>query len=541
MALTLRPYQLEACSAILKTWQTNRSHLCVVATGGGKNAIAAGTSSYLLRQGNARILFLANRNELCQQPIEAFRNQTQVIPSLEKATSKASLASPIVIGSVQTLSRQTRLDRFPRDHFSHIFADEAHMAAADSWRRIFDHFSQAKVAGLTATPFRSDNKSLSDIFETESFRADLFHLVDSGWLVDPDHVDRLSTAISLADVRVKHTTSGYDYDPVDAANAIEPYFEEVAREILQRHSNRRILAFLPLIASSQKFVQACLKVGLHAVHIDGNDPQRDEKIKTFRDGKITLLSNSNLLHTGLDFPSCDCTLNLRPTRSKVLYAQIVGRSTRALPGVLDGLDTSEARLRAIAGSGKPRAYILDPLWQSVEHDLCTPAFLVARDEADAQAINRRAGRSYSLRAVNAAVVAERELEVRRRFEAAAQFRKQTVDAAFFASAIHKDDLLDYTPVYPWEKRPLIAMDRNILVQAGIDPASVSCQGHCAAIKREIYKRRSQKLAEITWLARLARLENVEKTVDLWRLSQQEAKSCFLKLQSNEQRRNRVIV
>jgi superfamily II DNA or RNA helicase len=510
--MKLRPYQLEACSAIVKTWSTNRTQICCMATGAGKNMVAASTSAHLLKNG-ARILFLANRNELCHQPVEAFRSQTGLIPSLEKATFKASLASPIVIGSVQTLSRQARLERFPRDHFSHIFADEAHMAAADSWKRIFEHFSAAKVAGLTATPFRSDNKSLSDIFETESFRADLFSLCDRGWLVNPDHVDKLSTAISLADVRVKKTVSGYDYDPVESAAAIEPYFEEVAKEILERHSNRKILAFLPLIASSQKFVKACLRVGLHAVHIDGEDSERDQKIAAFRDGKISLLSNSNLLHTGLDFPSCDTTLNLRPTRSKVLYAQIVGRSTRTLPGVLDGLESDEERLAAIARSPKPRAYILDPLWQSIEHDLCTPAYLVARDEADAEAINKRAGKSYSLRAVNNQVVAEREAEVKRRFEAAAQFRRSTVDADFFASSIHQDQLIGYEPVYPWEKKPVIAMDRAILVQAGIDPASVTCQGHARAIEKEIYKRRGQKLIEIPVLAMLARSGRDVKPAD----------------------------
>jgi superfamily II DNA or RNA helicase len=520
----LRPYQEEARSAILRTWGTNRSHICVVATGGGKNMIAAGTTQSLLKNGGAKVLFLANRNELISQPIATFRDQTGIVPAIEKAESKASLNSELVIASVQTLSRAARLERFPLNHFTHIWADEAHLSAADSWKRIFQRFPAARIAGLTATPFRSDNKSLSDIFETESFRADLFSLVDRGWLVDPDHVDKLSTAISLAEVRVRKTVTGYDYDPNDAADAIEPWFEEIAKEIRDRHSARRILAFLPLIVSSQKFVAACLKVGLHAVHIDGDDPEREEKIAAFRDGKITLLSNSNLLHTGLDFPSCDTTLCLRPTRSKVLYAQIVGRSTRALPGVLDGLESDEERLAAIAASPKPKAYILDPLWMSVEHDLCTPAFLIARDQADAEAINRRAGASYSLRAVNAQVVAERESEVRRRFQAAAQFRAKTVSADFFASAIHKDNLLDFDPVYPWEKRPLIPMDRNILVSAGIDPATVTCQGHCAAIKREVYKRRSAGRAEISLIASVARRCQVAPETDLWSLSTGEARA-----------------
>ena len=521
--MKLRPYQLEACSAILKTWQTNRSHLCVVATGGGKNAIAAGTSSYLLKNG-ARVLFLANRNELCQQPIGTFRDQTGIVPSLEKATFKASLNAELVIASVQTLSRQTRLERFPRNHFSHIFADEAHMAAADSWRRIFDWFPAAKVAGLTATPFRSDNKSLSDIFETESFRADLFSLVDAGWLVNPDHVDRLSTAISLADVRVKKTVTGYDYDPVESAAAIEPYFQEVAREILQRHAQRRILAFLPLIASSQKFVQACLKVGLHAVHIDGEDPDRDQKIAAFRDGKITLLSNSNLLHTGLDFPSCDCTLNLRPTRSKVLYAQIVGRSTRALPGVLDGLESAEQRLAAIKASPKPKSFILDPLWVANREALCTPSFLVAPNEEFAQEMEQKAGRSYSLRAVRDRIQAEREESIRRRLEAVARFREGIVPANYFGAAIRDDQIVNYEAIFKWEEQPPTKFSRLLLGKAGIDPDTVPSEGLARQVLQAIGRRRYQGLPEIRELAAVAHDQGV--TEDLWKLTKSDLlKAC----------------
>jgi len=493
-----RPYQHEASAAILKAWQSNRSCLASMATGGGKTLVAAGTTAKIVAQG--RVLFLANRNELCVQPLGAFRDQLGFVPALEKADDYADLGERVVVGSVQTLGRQKRLERFPRDHFKFIFADEAHMSMAPSWRRIFDHFPDAKICGITATPFRSDAKDLREIYETEAYRKPLFDLVDDGWLVSPDHVYKLESAISLAQVRIKQTAEGKDFDAQDAATAIEPYFIEIAKELKLKHSQRHILAFLPLVASSIKFVAACKSVGINAVHVDGEDPERDQKLMAFKKGEITLLSNSNLLHTGVDIECCDATLCLRPTRSKVLYQQIVGRSTRCLPGTLDRKDTVQARLDAIRASAKPEAIILDPMWLTDDHDLVTPSFLVADTQEDAEEINKRAGRSYSLRQLNRDVQREREEAILRRFQASENFRERAVNADWFAAANHIHALVSYQAVFTWEFGPVKNMDRAILKQAGIDPESVRNQGHARAVIREIYKRRAKGLAELPALA-----------------------------------------
>src|SRR4029077_16808803 len=218
---------------------------------------------------------------------------------------------------------------------------------------------------------------------------------------DPDNVHKLTTAVSLANVRIRRTPEGKDFDAADAADAIAPYFREIAREIKERFNDRYILGFLPLVASSQKFTQACVEAGINAVHVDGEDPQRDQKLQAFREGRITLLSNSNLLHTGVDIPICDATLNLRPTKSKVLYTQIIGRSTRTAPGTIDHCQTVEARLRAIKASSKPHSIIIDPLWLSMEHDLVNPAFLIAADQEQAEEMGKatHGKHAYSLREV----------------------------------------------------------------------------------------------------------------------------------------------
>lgn len=516
---TFRPYQHEASAAIIKAWSTNRTCLASMATGAGKTLVAAGTAAKVVDKG--RVLFLANRNELCIQPLAAFRDQLGFVPSLEKAEDVASLDARVVVGSVQTLARTKRLERFPKDHFSYIFADEAHYSMAPSWKRILEHFAQAKVCGITATPFRADAKDLREIYEVEAYRKNLFDLVDEGWLCNPDHVFKLQSAISLAQVRVKQTAEGRDYDAHDAADAIEPYFLEIARELHEKHNHRHILAFLPLVASSIKFVAACKSVGINAVHVDGDDPERDQKLMSFKKGEITLLSNSNLLHTGVDIEVCDATLCLRPTRSKVLYQQIVGRSTRCLPGTLDGHASVPARLEAIAGSKKPNAVILDPMWLSDDHDLVTPSFLIADTQEIAEEMNQRAGKSYSLRQLNRQVQLEREEKIRQRLEATARFREGTVHADYFAAAIHAHALVNYQPVFNWEFSPVKNMDKAILTQAGIDPESLKNQGHARAVIREVYKRRSRGLAEIRHLSGPAQRLGVSD--QLWRLTAREAR------------------
>lgn len=511
-----RPYQAEASDAIVNTWDNFQSCIAVIATGGGKTLVAAGTTAKL----TGKVLFLANRNELCAQPLAVFHEQTGTIPALEKAESYAPLDAQVVIGSVQTLCRQKRLERFPLNHFDYIFADECHGAVADSWRRIFGRFPNAKLCGITATPFRSDNRHLTDVFATEAYRKGLFALVDDGYLVAPDKVERLSTAISLANVRIKQSVDGKDYDLNDAADAIAPYFETMAEEIHTRFNHLHILAFLPLIASSQKFVAACVKAGINAVHVDGEDKERDEKLQAFKDGKITLLSNSNMLHTGVDMPICNSTLNLRPTRSKVLFQQIIGRSTRTVPGLIDNIEDVPGRLRAIAGSSKPVSYIIDPLWQSLDHDLVTPAFLVAQNQEEAEELNGLAGESnsYSLRDIQK----EREEKIAARLKRAANFREGCIPVEYFASATGNTHLFPYEPIYAWEKEPIRRFSKERLEHFGIDPAGVKTEGHARAICKAVGVRYHNKLAKIPTLAVAAERD----LPDIWDLTESEARQLY---------------
>jgi hypothetical protein len=277
-----------------------------------------------------------------------------------------------------------------------------------------------------------------------------------------------------------------------------------------------------LVYSSQKFVSACRAAGINAIHVDGEDRERDEKIQAFKRGEITLLSNSNLLHTGVDFPVCDATLCLRPTRSKVLYQQIIGRSTRTIPGLIDNIEDVPGRLEAIANSSKPLATIIDPMWLSLDHDLVTPGFMVAENQEDAEEINKRATGSYSLRGLNQQVIRDRTEAMLRQFDTAARFREGRLNPQYFAAAIKDYTLLRYEPVHPWERETIRKFTRERLEILGIDPSGVATEGEGRAICKAVYRRYSRGLAQIRTLSPL--IDSGWPMEKLWSLTEKEAQA-----------------
>ena len=153
--MQLRPYQAEAKDAILHEWSVgHRRTLLVLPTGCGKTVVFAKVAEEQVRKGH-RILILAHRGELLTQAADKLRSASGLESVLEKAEF-SSLGSPVpvTVGSVQSLSQEKRLLSFPGDYFSDIIVDEAHHCLSASYRKILDHFTEANVLGVTATPDR---------------------------------------------------------------------------------------------------------------------------------------------------------------------------------------------------------------------------------------------------------------------------------------------------------------------------------------------------------------------------------------------------
>lgn len=167
--MELRPYQEEAKTAIFEQWGSgNARTLLVLPTGCGKTIVFAKVTEECVREGE-RVLILAHRGELLQQAADKIAKTTGLGCATEKA-GQSCLGSwfRVVVGSVQTMMRESRLRQFDAGYFNTIIIDEAHHCITDSYQNILKHFYKAKVLGVTATPDRGDMKNLGSVFQSLS-------------------------------------------------------------------------------------------------------------------------------------------------------------------------------------------------------------------------------------------------------------------------------------------------------------------------------------------------------------------------------------
>jgi len=471
--MMLRPYQQDFVDRVREGWRNYRKQLGVLPTGGGKTICFSDLAKGELP---ARTLVLAHREELVDQAIHKLLAASGIFAQKEKAEFSASLSASVVVASVQTMRR--RLAKWPADHFALVVCDEAHHVLADEWQTVLRHFSPARVLGVTATPDRGDKRNLGQFFENIASEVSLFDLINQGWLARI-HVKALPLKIDLSEVR---SVAG-DYDPNGVGSALEPYLGAIARALKVEAASRRILAFLPLIETSKAFVRRCTEAGLRARHIDGNSPDRKEILQAFANDEFDLLSNAMLLTEGFDDPGIDCIVNLRPTRSRSLYSQIVGRGTRVAPM-------------------KENLLLLDFLWQHERHNLIRPAHLVATDEEFASEMTtdleisawRPTQESFDLEDLASSARETREKKLREELEAKAKRLATSGDAMDFCLSVGNLAAAEWEDVVPWHSQAASEKQLKLIGDAGINPASIRSRGHASAVLDLIFSRRQLGLA-----------------------------------------------
>ena len=315
----MREYQEQAARAVFARWTHDRAALLVMATGTGKTVVFATIArQWCEDEGNeGRVLVLAHRRELVMQ-----------------ATAKMSACGcdmgRIDATTVQGMGR--RLSAYPSDAYGLIIIDEAHHAAAKGYRRILDHFGSADVLGVTATPERQDGNSIADVFGQPCYSYGIADGIREGYL---SPVTVVPTDIR-PDLSAAHVVSG-DYAAGDVADAIEPWLDAAAEWIHDNAADRKTVVFLPLVKTARKMVDACERAGLTAAEVDGDSPDREQVLADFSAGKYQVLCNAMLLTEGWDCPEVSCVMVLRPTKSRALYCQMVGRGTRTAEGKVDCL------------------------------------------------------------------------------------------------------------------------------------------------------------------------------------------------------------
>ena len=476
-AMTLRPYQQGAREKVHAEWEAGRLRtLTVLPTGTGKTIVFSAVAEDQVRAGD-RVLILAHRGELLDQAAEKLKKSTGLGCAVEKAESSCLNSwYRVTVGSVQSLQRPQRLEKFPHDYFGTIIIDEAHHAITDGYRRILDWFVGARVLGVTATPDRGDMRNLGEVFDSLAYEYKLTDAIRDGYLCRI-LAQTIPLKLDISTVGM----SGGDYSAGELGSALDPYLDQIAAEMSERCKDRRTVVFLPLIRTSQKFRDILNAHGFFAAEVNGQSADRAQILADFSAGKYNVLCNSMLLTAGWDCPGVDCVVVLRPTKVRSLYSQMVGRGTRICDGKKDLL-------------------LLDFLWLTDRHELCRPADLVCEDHAVAQQMTDNLAAAGCPEDIEEAaaqasedVIAQREESLAKQLAEQRRKKARLVDPLQYEMSIQAEDLSGYVPSFGWEAGPPSAEQTAALEKAGILPDAVDCAGKASLLLDRLAKRRSEGL------------------------------------------------
>lgn len=476
--MELRPYQQEAKEAVFEQWDNGiRKTLLVLPTGCGKTIVFAKVTEDCVRKGD-RVLILAHRGELLDQAADKLKKTTGLNSAVEKAESSC-LGSwfRVVVGSVQTLMREKRLGQFPEDYFNTIIIDEAHHCISDSYQKVLEHFPEAHVLGVTATPDRGDMRNLGQYFESLAYEYTLPKAIKEGYLT-PIKALTIPLKIDMSGVSVQ----AGDFKASDIGTALDPYLEGIAQEMQKYCADKKTVVFLPLVKTSQKFRDVLNDYGFQAAEVNGDSQDRAEILADFESGKYNVLCNSMLLTEGWDCPSVDCVVVLRPTKVRSLYCQMVGRGTRLSPG-------------------KEHLLLLDFLWHTERHELCHPASLICDNEEVAQKMTENleevAGCPVDIeeaeKTASEDVVAQREEALAKQLAEMKRRKKKLVDPLQFEMSIQAEDLSGYVPAFGWEMGPPSDKQKATLEKLGILPDQIENAGKAEKLLDRLNKRRNEGL------------------------------------------------
>ena len=310
--MQLRPYQDDLVEQVRQAWRDGFKAPCIVlGCGGGKSCIVAEIARRTTWNGK-RVLFLVHRRELVDQIFRTFVRWGVLMDLCE-------------IGMVQTFTR--RLKRLKKPAL--IITDENHHSLAQSYRRIYEYFPDVPRVGVTATPLRLNGDGLGDVNDKLIIGVSTKWLIENHCLAPYDYY-----APDIADLTGLHTKMGeYVTSDVEKAMIKKAVFGDVIRYYKQLADGKKAICYCSSIKHSEKTAEAFCNAGISARHIDGGTlkTERDKIISDFRQGKITILCNVDLISEGFDVPDCECSILLRPTHSLTLFIQQSMRCMRYRP------------------------------------------------------------------------------------------------------------------------------------------------------------------------------------------------------------------
>jgi superfamily II DNA or RNA helicase len=334
----LRDYQTEGINKIFEAWNPERLNhknvLFQMPTGTGKTTVF---SQIVLKAHlkNKNVLIVVHRTELVEQISERL-GEFGVSVGIISAGNKPLPEKEVQVATIQTLSRR----EYPPADI--VIIDECHHSKADTYKKLWEIYPDARFLGVTATPVRLNGEGFSELFDILIPLGKLSYFIENEYLVKIKHL-----VCGIPDVsKVKLKLRDYDIqmlrnvmlDNSIMANLIESY---------KKFANgKKTIVFAVDIEHSKSIVERYLEAGIRAAHIDANTPkqERKETLDKFRSGEIIVLSNVDIVSEGFDVPDCEAVQLARPTKSLVLYLQQVGRCMRPVPGKECGIVLDNAGL-----------------------------------------------------------------------------------------------------------------------------------------------------------------------------------------------------
>jgi len=319
--MNLRPYQQQLINDIRLQYQLGkRSVLAVLATGGGKTYIF----SYIAQQASAkgnRVLILVHRAELLDQASRSLSSMS-VQHGLIQAGRAMDLSHAVQVASVQTVAR--RLHLLPRDFFQLLVVDEAHHTTAGTWAKVIEHFAQAKLLGVTATPIRGDGRGLGEHYQAMVEGPTAQQLTDDGYLAGakvlaPPGFDSTGLRKRMG-----------DFDPKEAEQRVGTIMGDCLGHYRKHLSGQTAIAFCCSVAHAEAVAALFQSAGIAAASIDGSmdTANRRQLLADLAIGRIKVLTSCALIGEGVDVPSVGGCILLRPTASVGLHLQMIGRCLR---------------------------------------------------------------------------------------------------------------------------------------------------------------------------------------------------------------------
>jgi superfamily II DNA or RNA helicase len=320
--MKLRDYQERDADRLREAMRSSRRVLYVAPTGSGKTVLFAHVAHAAAAKGK-RVLVLLHRIELVKQTVaklEAF----DVAAGLVTARCTERLDAGVIVAAVQTLDRrQTDPGRIDL-----VVVDEAHHAVASIWERVLGRFEGAHLLGVTATPERLDGKGLADVFDI------MIEGPDVAWLAEHGHLAKAKAfgrSAAVEDLKAIRTRRG-DYDRQALAELMLrlPVTEAAVADYRALGEGRPAFAFCVGRHHAEVVALAFAAAGVPAANLDGSASvgEREAVLEAFRTGEIQVLASCDLLTEGFDAPEAGVAILLRPTRSRALHRQIVGRVLR---------------------------------------------------------------------------------------------------------------------------------------------------------------------------------------------------------------------